>query len=95
MARRLLTKENPELFQAKSRSSGRGARVYLVVYLYFLWVERTHVTDHLIRAGQKTPNWPIKMTYLKEAEIAVRSNIKSRFGIMGFSTSNTILGLCF
>ena len=95
MARRLLTKENLGLFQAKSRSSGWGARVYLVVYLYFLWVERTHVTDHLIRAGQKTPNWPIKMTYLKEAEIAVRSNIKSRFGIMGVSTSNTILGLCF
>lgn len=93
MARRLLTKENPGLFQAKSRSSGRGARVYLVVYLYFLWIERTHVTDHLIRAGQKTPNWPIEMTYLGEAEIAVRSNIKSRFGIMGFSRSDTIWGL--
>ena len=83
MARRLLTKENPGLFQAKSRSSGRGARVYLVVYLYFLWVvERTHVTDHLIGAGRKTPNWPVKMTYLGEAEMAVGSSIKSRFGVI-------------
>lgn len=58
-------------------------------------IERTHVTDRLIRAGQKTPSWPIRMAYLGEAEIAVRSNIKSRFGIVGFSTSDTILGLCF
>lgn len=95
MARRLLTKENPGLFQAKSRSSGRGARVYFVVYLYFLWVvERTHVTDHLIGAGQKTPNWPTKMTYLGEAEMAVGSSIKSRFGV-SFSTSDSILGLWF
>ena len=54
-----------------------------------------HRTDYLTGADQNIPNWSIKMTYLKEAEIAVRSNIKSRFGIMGFSTSNTILGLCF
>ena len=37
----------------------------------------------------------IKITFLREAEIAVRSGIKSRFEIIGLSTSDTILGLWF
>lgn len=31
----------------------------------------------------------------KKVETAVTLSIKSGFGIMGFSTSSTILGLCF
>ena len=42
------------------------------------------LTDFLIGADQKIPNWLIKITFLEEVETAIRSGIKSSFGIMGF-----------
>ena len=35
------------------------------------------------------------MTFLVMVKTAVMLDIKSRFGVMGFSTSDTIWGLCF
>ena len=53
-------------------------------------MERACVTDYLLGADQKIPDWLIKILFLGEAETAIRSSIKTRFGIMGFSTSDTI-----
>ena len=53
------------------------------------------MTDHLIGVEHTTPGWLIKIIFLGEAETAIRPSIKSRFGIMGFSTSDAILGLWF
>ena len=50
---------------------------------------------HYVGADQKIPNWLIKITFLVKAETAVELGIKSRFGIISFSTSNAILGLWF
>ena len=50
------------------------------------------MTDYLIDADQKIPNWLIKITFLVKVETAFRLDIKSTFGIMGFSTSDAILG---
>ena len=58
-------------------------------------VERAHVTDHLIGSGQKIPDWPIRNTLLGKVETAIRAEIKSRSGTLGFSTSDAILGLWF
>ena len=62
-------------------------------------IEGTHVTDYVIGAGQKIPDWPIKITFLGKAEAAIRLGNKTRFElkpmIMGFNTSNAILGLWF
>ena len=54
-----------------------------------------HMTDYLTNANQKILDWWTKITFPGKAETAVRSGIKSRFGIMGFSTSDVILGLWF
>ena len=43
------------------------------------------LTDFLIGADQKIPNWLITITFLGEAKTAIRSGIKSRFGIMSIS----------
>lgn len=48
----------------------------------------THVTDDLINADQKVLDWLTYM-FLGEAE----TGINSRFGVMGFSMSDTIWGL--
>lgn len=45
-----------------------------------------HMTDYLIGVDQKIPDWLIKITFLIKVETAVRSSIKSRFGIMSSST---------
>ena len=52
---------------------------------------RWHIT--LLVHDQKIPDWLSKTTFLEEAETAIRSGIKSRFGIMGFSMSDAILDL--
>ena len=44
---------------------------------------------------QNIPDWPIKVTFLGKVETAIRPIIKSRFGTMGFSKNDTILGLWF
>lgn len=75
----------------------KGEGLY-VVYLYFLWengIEKTCETHYLIDAGQKIPDWPIKIAFLGKVETALRSGVKSGFGIMGFSTSDAIWGLWF
>ena len=56
-------------------------------------MERVHMTDYLFGADQKISL--VKITFLGKVEIATKSSIKTRFGIMGFSTSDTILGLWF
>ena len=67
---------------------------YFVDYLFLLWgMERAHVTDYPIGTGQKIPDCLTKITLLGKVKTAIRAGIKSRFGIMGFSTSDTILGL--
>lgn len=53
--------------------------------LFFLWeMERNHLTHNLIAADQTVPDWLIKITFLREVETVVRSNIKSGFSIMSF-----------
>lgn len=48
------------------------------------YIERTHMTDHLISTDQKIPSWLIKITFLKKVETATEAGSKSRFGIVGF-----------
>ena len=43
------------------------------------------MTDYLVGAENKIPDWPIKITFLGKVETAIRSGIKSRFDIMGLS----------
>lgn len=50
----------------------------------WVYIERTHMTDHLISADQKIPSWLIKITFLKKVETATEAGSKSRFGIVGF-----------
>ena len=50
---------------------------------------------YLIGSDQKIPDWFLKIIFLGEVKIATRSGIKSRFGIMGFTTRDTILVLWF
>ena len=102
--RKLLAKEKKELFQARSSfivflGGGQG----LSCRLPFLsltgpggcggGMQRAHVTDCLIGADQKIPNWQIKITFLVRAESVIKSDVKSRICIMGFSTSDTILDM--
>lgn len=53
-------------------------------------VERVSVTDFFIGVDQKIQDWFIM--FLGEVQIAIRSSIKSKFGIQGlyFSTSDPI-----
>ena len=57
--------------------------------------EEAHMPDYLIGTDQKIPEWLIKLTFLGKVETATRSGVKSRFGSMGFSMSDAILGLWF
>ena len=54
-------------------------------------MERAYVT----LADQKIPDWLIKITFLRKVETAFKLNMTSGFGVMGFSTSDAILGLWF
>lgn len=55
----------------------------------FLWgggMVRVYATDYLIGVDQKIPEWLIKI---------IKLDFKSRFGVMGFSTSDATWGLWF
>ena len=73
--------------------------LYHMNCLFLGWereMERARRTQYHIGADQKlVPNWLIKITFLGKVETAIKSHIKSRFGIMGFSTGDAILGLWF
>lgn len=56
--------------------------------------EWAHVTDYIIGADQKIPEWLIRITFLGKVKTTSKSGIKSRFG-MGFNSSDTILALWF
>lgn len=57
-------------------------------------MEKTHGRDVVLVLDQKSLDWLIKILFLREAETAIRSGIKSRFGLTG--TSDAILGdFCF
>lgn len=58
-------------------------------------VERANMIQYPHGTIQKIPSWLIKVTFLGKGEIAIKPDIKSRFGIMGFRTSDTTLGLGF
>ena len=58
-------------------------------------MERSHLTDYFSDIHQKIPDLLIKITFLGKVKIVVRLGIKSRFGIMGTGTSETILGMQF
>ena len=53
------------------------------------------MTDDLLGASQKIPNWLAKIAFLGKLETASKSSIKSRFGVLGFSISDSIWGLWF
>ena len=38
----------------------------------------------LLALDQKIPDWLMKITFLGEVQTAIRSGIKSRFGVIGF-----------
>lgn len=44
-----------------------------------------HVTHYLIGVDQKIPGWVMRIMSQREDEIATRSGVKSRLGILGFS----------
>lgn len=46
-------------------------------------MEKVHVTDYLIDADQKIPDWLVNTTFLGEVEIAIRLGIKPRFTDLG------------
>lgn len=50
------------------------------------------MTNDLIGADQEIPDWLIKTTFLVKVRTAMKSGIKSRFGIIGFSMSDAIWG---
>lgn len=70
--------------------------MYDVDFFFFLWrMERAPGTDYLMGADQKIPDLLIKITFLGKVETVGKSDFKSRFGIMGFSTNDAILVLWF
>lgn len=81
-ARELLAKEKKGLFWGQDILLPLGDR-------------KDHVTDYLTGTDQEVPNWWVKIPLLVKAETAVGLGIKSGFGNMGFSTSDTILGAWF
>ena len=48
------------------------------------------VTHYFIGVDPNIPDWLVKIMFLGEVEIAMRSDLKSRFVIMGFSTNGVI-----
>ena len=53
------------------------------------------MTDDLSGIDQKISDRFIKMIFLVQVETAVKSDIKSGFGVVAFSTSDAVLGLFF
>ena len=66
---------------------------------FFLGVGRgwtgSTMTDYLLNSDQKIPGWLTKVTFQGKVETVVGLGIKSRFGIMVYSRSDAIWGLCF
>ena len=57
-------------------------------------MERTHVTDYLSKVlDQKIPYWLIMVMFLGEVKTAVKTGIKSRFGIMNFEQTALLTSL--
>lgn len=75
--------------------AGKGKARFLIMQIasFFCHMGENHVTDYLIGIDQKISEWLI--IFLGKVEIVIRSNIKSRFGIVDFSTSGVILDLWF
>lgn len=57
-------------------------------------MERAYPADYFTGVEQKISDWLIKILFLQEVE-TISSGIKSSFGIMDFSTSNSIVDLRF
>lgn len=73
---------------------GNGNRfIMLIASSFYEALEKIHVKNYLIGASQKILDWLIM--FLGKVERTIRSDFKSMFGIMGFSTSKAILGLWF
>lgn len=49
------------------------------------------MAGNLTGADQKIPALLVQFTFLGQVETAVKSGVKSTFGLIGFSTSDTIL----
>ena len=89
--RKLLANEKKVLFQAQLSviSLGSKGKVYVqITSSFFDWglevvVKRAQVTDHLIGADWKIPNWLIKNTFLGKAEATISLGIKSKFWFHG------------
>ena len=97
-ARGLLAKKKGSFLGQDIFFQGRGEKQGLYHWncLFFLWgMEWFHVTDYLTGADQKTSDWLIKILLLVKVETAIKLGIKSRFGILGVSTSDAIWGLWF
>lgn len=56
---------------------------------------RSHLAGYLIGTDQNIPDSLIKITFMVKVEAVFSLGIKSKFGIMGFSASDAIWGLCF
>lgn len=95
-------KEKEGLFSGQDTFlGGKGmARVFFIHIAFSSSerMERAHVADYLLDlldADQEIPNWFLKITLLVKIETAFRLGIKCRFGSMGLSTGDAILGLWF
>lgn len=55
--------------------------------------QMSYQVDYITSADQVILEWLIKITFLGEAETAVRISIKSCFSDLELSTSDSILGL--
>ena len=56
--------------------------------------EWASVTEYIIGADQKIPEWFIRITFLGKVKTTIKSGIKSRFGI-GVNSSDISLALWF
>lgn len=81
--------QKKRLFQART-SFGEKGRQGFYGFPLPLGSERAHVIDYLIVTDQKIPDWLVKITFLGNVKTAIRLSIKSKFGIIGFSTSDAI-----
>ena len=96
-ARELLIKEKKRIvFRPRHLWGWGNSKDFYCAGHLFLWgIDKAHMTDYLIGADQKILDWLIKTVFLGENATAIRSGIRSRFCIMGFSLSDAIRGLWF
>lgn len=67
----------------------------LIVQTNSSFFEGWKAHDRLLVLDQKIPYRLIKITFLKDIETAIKSDIKYWVSIMGFSTSDAILDPCY